>query len=178
MLNKKNKLYYFIKKISEKHIKNILKYKNLNVIYIHNKDCPINIIINLRNVCKKNKIKFYLSDNLKYINCLKPDGIHLSAKNKKALLNIKKNIDIIGTAYNQIDCYRKISQGCSAVFLSPIFNTNKYSNNRTLDIAKFNLLSQNWKIDIIALGGIKKENIKRIKLTKSVGFGGISFFEK
>jgi thiamine-phosphate pyrophosphorylase len=178
MLNIRNKLYYFIKKISEKHINNILKYKKLNIIYIYNKGYPTNEIFNLRNVCKKNKIKFYLSDNLKYINYLKPDGIHLSAKNKKTLLNIKKKIDIIGTAYNQIDCYRKISQGCSAVFLSPIFNTNKYSNNETLNIAKFNLLSQNWRINIIALGGIKKENVKKIKLTKSVGFGGISFFEE
>jgi len=178
MLNKKNKLYYFIKKFSENHINNILKYKNLNVIYIYDKNYPLNKIIDLRNVCKKNKIKFYLSDNLKNINYLRPDGIHLPAKNKKAVLNIRKNFDIIGTVYNQMDYYKKIRQGCSLVFLSPLFITNKYSNNKKLGIIKFNLLSLNWNANIIALGGIKKENIKRIKLTKSVGFGGISFFEK
>jgi hypothetical protein len=29
----------------------------------------------------------------------------------------------------------------------------------------------------MALGGIKSGNIKKIRLTKTVGFGGISFFE-
>jgi len=178
MLNKKIKLYYFIKRISKEHIDNILKYKNLNVIYIYSKDCPLNKILNLRNVCKKNKIEFYLSNNLKNINYLNPDGIHIPSKNRAKIFNLRKNIDIVGTAYNQIDYYKKINQGCSAVFLSPIFITKKYSNNKKLGIIKFNLLSQHWKTKIIALGGITKENIKKIKLTRSEGFGGISFFEK
>ena len=177
MLNKTNKLFYFIKNLSEKHLNNILKYKNLNVIYVYNKDDPLNKIIYLRNFCKKNKVKFYLSNNLKITNYLKPDGIHLPATNKRVILNIKKNIDIIGTVYNQMDCYRKIFQGCSAVFLSPIFFTNKYSYNKKLEVIKFNLLSKDWKVNIIALGGIKSKNIKMISLTKAVGFGGISFFE-
>jgi len=84
---------------------------------------------------------------------------------------------MIGTVYNQMDYYRKICQGCSAVFLSPIFFTNKYSYNQKLEVIKFNLLSKNWNINIIALGGIKNKNIKKISLTKTVGFGGISFFE-
>jgi thiamine monophosphate synthase len=177
MLNKKKKLFYFIVKLSEKHLNNILKYKNLNVIYVYNKDDPLNKIIDLRNFCKKNKAKFYLSNNLKITNYLKPDGIHLPATNKMAILNIKKNINIIGTVYNQIDYYRKISQGCSAVFLSPIFFTNKYSYNKKLEVIKFNLLIKNWKVNVMALGGIKSENIKKISLTKTVGFGGISLFE-
>jgi thiamine monophosphate synthase len=76
-----------------------------------------------------------------------------------------------------MDYYRKIFQGCSAVFLSPIFFTNKYSYNKKLEVIKFNLLSKNWKVNIMALGGIKSKNIKMISLTKAVGFGGISFFE-
>ena len=77
----------------------------------------------MRNVCKKNKIKFYLSNNLKNINYLNPDGIHIPSKNRTKIFNLRKNIDIVGTAYNQIDYYKKINQGCSAVFLSPIFIT-------------------------------------------------------
>ena len=178
MLNKKIKLYYFVKKFSKEHIHNILKYKNLNVIYNFSKDYSLNKILALRNICKKNKIKFYLSNNLKIISYLKPDGIHIPSQNKTKIFNIKKNIDIIGTAYNQIDYYTKINQGCTSIFLSPIFATTKYSNNKTLGVIKFNLLSKYWKTNIVALGGIKKENIKKINLTKSTGLGGISFFEK
>ena len=47
-----------------------------------------------------------------------------------------------------------------------------------LGILKFNLISLNWKIRILALGGINKKNLKKIKLTKSTGIGAITFFKK
>lgn len=178
MIGNKFKKYYFIKKIFKQHIHNILKFKNLSIIFIPEKDYPLNKIIYLRNICKKNKIKFYLSNNLKFINNLKPDGIHIPSQHKTKIFNLRKNIDIIGTAYNQIGYYKKINQGCSAIMLSPLFTTSKYSANKKLGVIKFNLLSHNWKTKVIALGGIKKNNIKKINLTKYKSFGGISFFEK
>jgi hypothetical protein len=39
-------------------------------------------------------------------------------------------------------------------------------------------MSLNWKIKILALGGINNENLKKIKLTKSSGIGAITFFKK
>ena len=50
-------------------------------------------------------------------------------------------------------------------------------NANFLGLNKFNLLSKNSYRDIIALGGVSKKNIKLINLTKSVGFGGISYFK-
>jgi hypothetical protein len=43
---------------------------------------------------------------------------------------------------------------------------------------KFNLISLNWKIKILALGGISEQNLKKIKFTRSVGMGAITFFKK
>jgi len=34
------------------------------------------------------------------------------------------------------------------------------------------------KRNIIALGGISKKNLKKIYLTKAIGFAGITFFKK
>jgi hypothetical protein len=45
-------------------------------------------------------------------------------------------------------------------------------------ILKFNLISLNWQIKILALGGISNQNLKKIKLTKSAGIGAITFFDK
>jgi hypothetical protein len=45
-------------------------------------------------------------------------------------------------------------------------------------ILKFNLISLNWQIKILALGGISNENLKKIKLTRSAGIGAITFFKK
>ena len=89
MLNKKNQLFYFINKLSEKDLNNILKYKNLNVVYVYNKIDPLDKIIYLRNFCKKNKIKFYLSNNLKI-------GRLLSVPNLKTLF---KKTCVLGMVY-------------------------------------------------------------------------------
>ncbi len=51
--------------------------------------------------------------------------------------------------------------------LSPIFFNRKYSINKILRIIKFNLITLNWNCNICALGGIKLDNLKMIKLTKS-----------
>ena len=74
----------------------------------------------------------------------------------------KSKFDIIGTAHNQLDFYFKKQQGCKSIFLSPLFNTKKYSNNKILGILRFNLLSNNWGAPIYALGGINNNNIKNL----------------
>lgn len=109
-------------------------------------------------------------------NLTKADGMHLLAAKKTKILNIN-NIDLIGTAYSQYDYYIKKNQKCSAIFLSPLFYTKKYSNNKTLGPVKFNLISKNWDIKVYALGGLKENNLKRINSVKCSGIGGISFFE-
>ena len=47
-----------------------------------------------------------------------------------------------------------------------------------LGVNKFKLLSLLTKKPFIALGGISKINLKKINLTNSQGFAGISFFEQ
>ena len=42
---------------------------------------------------------------------------------------------------------------------------------------KFNNLSNYSKTDIIALGGINKSNINKLKLTKVDGFASISYID-
>jgi len=43
---------------------------------------------------------------------------------------------------------------------------------------RFNLISNNSKNKIIALGGINKYNYKKLKLTKSNGLASISWIKK
>ena len=47
----------------------------------------------------------------------------------------------------------------------------KYIKNSILGIKNFNLLSLNWNRGIIALGGICKNNINKLKSTGSIGCG-------
>ena len=87
--------------------------------------------------------------------------------------SFKKNFILLGSAHNLKEIRIKERQKVKEIFLSSLFK----DNGNFLGLNKFNLLSNYSKKGIIALGGISKENIKLINLTKSIGFAGISYFE-
>jgi thiamine-phosphate pyrophosphorylase len=51
-------------------------------------------------------------------------------------------------------------------------------NKNYLGINRFKSLSLLSKKPVVALGGISKNNLKKIKLINCSGFAGISFFEQ
>ena len=60
-------------------------------------------LIKLRDFCKKNQRKFYISDNIKLANDVKADGVYISSSNKKLNLkfsSFKNKFKIIGSAHN------------------------------------------------------------------------------
>ena len=59
------------------------------------------------------------------------------------------------------------------IFLSSLFK----KNTNYLGINKFNNISKFTKKKIVALGGISRENLKKLKLVHCSGFSGISYFE-
>ena len=85
----------------------------------------------------------------------------------------KKNFKIIGSAHNIKEIRTKEIQNVTKIFLSSLFKKNK----NFLGINKFKLLSKLTKNDIVVLGGISKENIKKLSLLKKSEFAGISYFE-
>ena len=154
--------------------------KNINIIYRnYKKNIDISTLILIRNYCKKNRIKFFLSNNVKLAIKYKLDGVYIPAFNKQ--INFIKfllpsNFKIIGSAHNNIEISIKQKQGCNIIFVSPIFKVKK--KNYFLDVVKFNLLTLNKKIKFVALGGISKENKNKLNLLNIHGFAGISYFQK
>ena len=117
-----------------------------------------------------------MANNIKLSIKLNLDGAYIPSFNKKfSHLNYlyKKNFLLLGSAHNLKEIKIKEKQNVSEIFLSSIFK----KNNNFLGINKYNLLSKLTNKSIIALGGVSKENMKLIKLTKSRGFAGISFFK-
>lgn len=134
-------------------------------------------MVNIKEFCKKKGIKFFISNRLE--ECLKYDldGLYIPSFNKKKLikeLNPNKQI-VIGSAHNQMEIRKKIDQGCKIIFLSPLFKTYKLEY---LGIPRFNLIKMSFKSKFVALGGIKQENIKKIKMLNIYGISGISMYKK
>ena len=150
--------------------------KDFDIIYRNYKDNSNKTLIKkIKNFCKRTNRKLYLSNNLKLALKLDLDGIYIPAFNKKLNfknLSLKKGFKIIGSAHDISEIRTKLAQQCELIFLSPIFKSKK--NKNFLNIIKFNILSLNFKNNFIALGGVNKNNIKKILLTKSIGIAGIS----
>ena len=177
MFLKKINYYYFINNFNPIELKKINNNKNLFLIYYDAKLSNIEDIYKIKNFAKKNKIKLYISNYDSKFGNIKIDGIHIPSSNKKRILNLKKGFDIIGTAHNQLEFYFKKKQGCSKIFLSPLFKTKKYSDNKILNTNKFRLISREWLVTKLALAGIKKKNFNKLKDLKIRGVGTASYFK-
>ena len=169
--------YYFIDKFNISELEDL--NTNIKIIYRnYNDKNPELVIKTLNEFCKKTNRNLFLSNNLKLALKYKISGLYIPSFNKTCKfknINKHKNFKLIGSAHNVAELKIKEIQGCQEIFLSPIFFNSK--NKNFLDIIKFNLLANHTKKKIVALGGINKSNFKKLKLTKSIGIGGISFFK-
>ena len=92
-------------------------YRNYNVVKRESE------LVKIAKACKANRNQLFVSNDIKLAIKVKAEGIYVPSFNKtKSFANLeKRNIIIIGSAHNQKEIQKKISQNCSAVFLSPIF---------------------------------------------------------
>jgi thiamine-phosphate pyrophosphorylase len=173
MVNK----YYFINKFDTNNINNqdkqtVIIYRNYSSNIKNNED----LILKIKNYCKKKRIKFYLSNNVKLATKLDLDGAYIPSFNKNTnhlAYSLKKNFDLVGSAHNLKEIRIKEKQAVKKIFLSSLFKKNK----NFLGINKFKILSNLTKKNIVALGGISKSNLKKLNFLDHSDFAGISYFE-
>ena len=181
-INNDIKFYFFTDTLNEIITKNIKNFKKLSFIYKSNSINDINHtkINKIKNFCKTNKIPFFISDSFKLAKKYGADGIFLSSAYKKIgnIVLKKKNFKIIGSAHNQLEYSLKNKQFCEMIMLSPLFYNKKYSQNKILNVCKFNLISMNWESKICALGGINLNNLKKLNMTRSSAAAFISLMKQ
>ena len=172
MINK----YYFI---SEFDTNNINKLDKQTAVIFRNyfqKKINTSEIIKIKRICKKKRIKFYLSNNIKLAFQLNLDGAYIPSFNKSLShlsYSYKKKFIIFGSAHNLKEIRIKEKQKVEKIFLSSVFKKNK----NYLGINKIKLLSNLTSKKTVVLGGISQKNLKKLKILNSPEFAGISFFE-
>ena len=170
------KKYYFINKLETNNIDK--QDKNTIIIY---RNYPVKmqdekLLLRIKKYCKRKRIKFYLSNNIKLAIKLNLDGAYIPSFNKSfenLNYSYKKKFEIIGSAHNLKEIRIKEKQKVSKIFLSSLFKENR----NFLGLNRVKLLSTLTKKKIVALGGISKKNIKLLKILDSYDFAGISYFE-
>ena len=172
MMNK----YYFINKFDTNIIDKQDKHTTIIYRNYNSKIIDQDLILKIKKYCRKNNFKFYLSNHIKLAIKLDLDGAYIPSFNKSTkhlAFSLKKKFNIIGSAHNIKQIRTKEAQNVNSIFISSIFKKNK----NYLGINKFKLISKLTRKKVVALGGISKENIKKLSLIKSNEFAGISFFE-
>ena len=170
------KKYYFINKCDTNLINK--QDKQTSIIYRNysKKTTDKSIILKIKKYCKKKSIKFYLSNNVELAIELDLDGVYIPAFNKSfkhLSYSFKKKFEILGSAHNLREIRIKENQKVNKIFLSFLFKKNK----NYLGINRLKILSKNTKKTIVVLGGISKENKRKLNLLNNPDFAGISYFE-
>ena len=173
---KKLPAYTYVEDFNANLVNNIAK--NVSIIYRNYKETNIDDILKIRNLCKKKRRKFYLSNNLRLAMKLNLDGVYIPSFNKS--LSIKyikhnKKFELMGSAHSFKEIKIKEKQNISKIFISPLFKTSKSRN--FLGIYRFINLKNKTKKRVICLGGLNKKNFKKINLIKPHGYASISLFQ-
>ena len=168
--------YYFINKFDTN---NIDKQDKLTTIIYRNyltKKIDEALILKIRNFCKKKQKKFFLSNDVRLALKLNLDGAYIPSFNKTfnhLSYSYNKNFQIVGSAHNIKEIRSKELQKVRKIFISSIFKKNK----NYLGINRFKILNQYTNLKVVALGGVSKQNIKKLNLVTNLEFAGISYFE-
>ncbi|MFL2853790.1 MAG: thiamine phosphate synthase [Candidatus Pelagibacter sp.] len=171
------KYYYFIDEFNKNEIEKLSVQISLIYRNYHKKNDPKELkklVIH----CRNNRRKVYIANNLKDAIKYNFNGLYIPSFHKQLRFqNItRRNLEIIGSAHNAIELKIKENQGCSLIFLSPIFKNNK--NKKFLDVIKTNLLKKLTKNQIVLLGGINLKTLRRSKLCAPNGVAAISWIKK
>ena len=119
--------YYFINKFDPDHIKKL--DKNISLIYRNYKSSyDSNLLVKMRNFCKKHKRNLYLANNIKLAIKFNLDGAYIpSFNNDFKHLNYMTKVKflMIGSAHNLKEIRIKEKQKVSKIFISSIFKKKK-----------------------------------------------------
>jgi len=168
--------YYFTSKFDTKIINKLDKQ---TIVIYRNYKSNSNDILNIQKLskyCRKIKLKFYLSNNIKLALKLGLDGAYIPSFNRSfdhLSYSLKKKFKIIGSAHNILEIKIKELQKVEKIFISSIFKKNQ----NYLGLYKFKILNNLTKKRVVALGGISSKNIKTLNLINNIEIAGISYFE-
>ena len=124
----------------------------------------------IKNICKKNKVKFIINDDPLLALKLNADGCHLGQKDMN--INIAKKIlgkKIIGiTCHNSINLAKKAIKAKADYIAFGAFNQSKTKKTKYVASVKLlNKFKKFTKTPTVAIGGINAVNYKNLLLNNA-----------
>ncbi|MDA7576565.1 thiamine phosphate synthase [Candidatus Pelagibacter sp.] len=124
----------------------------------------------IKQICKKNKVKFLVNDNPMLAKKLNADGCHLGQKD----MNIVKARKIIGNKIIGITCHNSIKLAKIAIknkvsylAFGAFFSTKTKKTKYKASIEILNKAKNLTKTPLVAIGGINYTNYKKLLLNNA-----------
>ena len=157
-----------------KNLKLVLKTGKVSFFQLRLKNYSLKkkIIIGkkIKNICKKNKVKFIINDDPLLALKLNADGCHLGQKDMN--INIAKKIlgkKIIGiTCHNSMNLAKKAIKAKADYIAFGAFNQSKTKKTKHVASVKIlNKVKKFTKTPTVAIGGINAVNYKNLLLNNA-----------
>ncbi len=121
-------------------------------------------------ICKKYKVKFLINDDPRLAKKINADGCHLG-QNDMSILRARKilNNKIIGiTCHNSINLAKKaIKDGADYLAFGAFYSSRTKKIKYKADLKILRIAKKITKTPIVAIGGIKLSNYKKLLLNKA-----------
>ena len=118
----------------------------------------------IKTICNYHKVPLIINDNIELCRILDADGVHLgenddSLEKARLLLGPSKIIGV--SCYNSIDRVKKaVDKGATYIALGACFPTITKPNAPIATLDLISLVLKEFKIPLVAIGGINLENIE------------------
>jgi thiamine-phosphate pyrophosphorylase len=177
-INKKKFIYLIspnkIHKSFYRQLDKVLKLNRVSFFQLRLKKYSFNQKLNIgkkiKKICKKNKVKFLINDDVMLTKKLDADGCHLGQKDM-AITDAKKILrkKIIGiTCHNSLNLAKKaISNKADYLAFGAFFNTKTKRVSYKAHIGILKKVKKINNIPIVAIGGINSNNYKKLLLNKA-----------
>ena len=136
----------------------------------YNEKKKIKIGEKIKNICKKNKVKFIINDDPLLALKLDADGCHLGQKD----MDIKMAKKILGkkiigiTCHNSLNLAKKAVKAKASYIAFGAFYPSKTKKTKySASIKILNKVQKFTKTPIVAIGGINSSNYKNLLLNKA-----------
>ena len=117
-------------------------------------------------LCKEHKVPFIVNDNVNIAIACKADGIHIGQEDME-LTNVRKLVGedmIIGVSAHTVEEAIKAQEGgADYIGIGAVFTTSTKTDVDVLSFETLRSICEAVDIPTVAIGGIKKDNICKLK---------------
>ena len=117
-------------------------------------------------LCKEHKVPFIVNDNVNIAIACKADGIHIGQEDME-LTNVRKLVGedmIIGVSAHTVEEAIKAQEGgADYIGIGAVFATSTKTDVDVLSFETLRSICEAVDISTVAIGGIKKDNICKLK---------------